>query len=79
VTQPDVVEMLGELKAARLLHGYRGGEAVDIGRLAEEICRIAGAALDMGPHLRTLEINPLLCRGSRVEALDALAEWNDPC
>lgn len=79
VSPADIVEMLGELKAARLLHGYRGSEAVDIARLADEIGRIADAALDMMPGLQTLEINPLSCRGGRIEALDALAEWSDPC
>jgi succinyl-CoA synthetase beta subunit len=79
VSPADIAEMLGELKAARLLHGYRGSEAVDIARLAGEIGRIADAALDMMPDLRTLEINPLSCRGGRIEALDALAEWSDPC
>ncbi|MBI4294186.1 MAG: acetate--CoA ligase family protein [Betaproteobacteria bacterium] len=68
----EVLEMLGELRAATLLKGYRGMPAVDIELLADVITRIGDAALALGDHLETLEVNPLLARGDKVEALDAL-------
>jgi succinyl-CoA synthetase beta subunit len=39
------------------------------------IAKIGDAALELGPDLITLEINPLIVRGSEVEALDALTVW----
>jgi hypothetical protein len=65
-------QMLGELKAAPLLQGARGGPPVDLDRLAEVLVRITEAAEMLGPSLQTLEVNPLWCRGRQVEALDVL-------
>lgn len=70
-------EMLLSLRAAKLLEGYRGGPAVDLDRLAEVIVAIGNAALALGPRLAALEINPLWVSGSEIEALDALAVWQD--
>lgn len=77
VAEDDVLEMLAELRATSLLDGYRGQAAVDRRALARAIVAIADAALDFGPALETLEINPLLASGATVEALDALALWSD--
>ena len=38
--------------------------------------RIGDAALALGATLDTLEVNPLLADGARIEALDALATYN---
>ena len=65
-------QMLGELKAAPLLRGARGGEAVDLDRLAEVLVRLTRAAAMLGPSLQALEVNPLWCRGGQIEALDVL-------
>jgi hypothetical protein len=31
----------------------------------------------MGPRLESLEVNPLLVGDGRIEALDALAHWDE--
>ena len=77
VDEEDVLEMLSELRAASLLDGYRGQAAVDRRALARAIVAVADAALDFGPALQTLEINPLLASGATIEALDALAVWSE--
>ena len=76
VTPDTVADMLGELRGAKLLAGWRGAAPVDIARVAQAIARIGDAALALGPTLDTLEVNPLLADGQRVEALDALATYN---
>lgn len=73
----DARAMLDELRARRILDGYRGAPAADLDRVAEAISKIGDAALALGPDLVSLEINPLLVRGDAVEALDALAVWSD--
>ncbi len=75
-TPAEIESMLLKLRGARLLQGYRGSPAVDIGRLSLMISRIGDAALALGPELETLEVNPLFARGSRIEALDALTVWS---
>lgn len=67
--------MLDELRARRILDGYRGAPAADLDRVAAAISKIGDAALTLGPELVSLEVNPLLVCGNAVEALDALAVW----
>lgn len=75
VTPARVREMLSNLRAAKLLQGYRGTPSVNLERLSEVIARIGDAALALGPQLETLEVNPLWVRGSEIEALDGLTIW----
>jgi acyl-CoA synthetase (NDP forming) len=77
VTPSDVAGMVSELRGSKLLQGFRGSAAVDAGRLAEVVARIGDAALLLGPTLETLEINPLIADGERIEALDALATYTN--
>jgi acetate---CoA ligase (ADP-forming) len=72
VAEPEVVEMLGELRGAPLLRGIRGRRPADLEALARIIVRIAEAALSLGDSLSALEINPLWVDGDDIEALDVL-------
>lgn len=76
LTKADVIAALEQLRASKLLKGYRGTPAADLDAVAEAIVRIGEAALALGPDLAALEVNPLYVNGSHVEALDALAVWN---
>lgn len=64
--------MLRGLKGAALLNGFRGAPAVDIPRLAEIVCRFSELAADAGSAICEMEINPLICAGERIVAVDAL-------
>ena len=75
VSAADVRDMLGELRGAALLRGFRGSAPVDTGRLTGVIVQFARLAESLGPALVSMEINPLLARGDRVEALDAAVTW----
>jgi succinyl-CoA synthetase beta subunit len=75
VRYDEIEKMLGELRGAQVLRGARGQEGVDFQAVSEVIYRVSTLALALGPRLNALEINPLLVKGSRVEALDALVNW----
>jgi acyl-CoA synthetase (NDP forming) len=75
VQREEIATMLGELRGAALLRGTRGQEGVDIQALSEVIYRIGTLAIALGPSLNALEINPLLVKGKRIEALDVLVSW----
>ena len=45
--------------------------------VAAIVARIGDAAVALGPDLAALEVNPLWVRGADVEALDALAVWQN--
>ena len=72
----DVRSMLRELRGYPLLSGFRGGQRADLDQLAEVILRVAGLAASLGPGLESVEVNPLLVGGDRIEALDVLITLN---
>lgn len=77
ITEAEVLEMLDQLRGRVLLDGFRGAPAVDRAAVARTVVAIGNAALTFGPDLVSLEVNPLLAAGDRIEALDGLAVWED--
>jgi acyl-CoA synthetase (NDP forming) len=71
----QILASLKSLRGARLFDGPRGTEKADLDAVADAIASAAALAQRLGRRLETLEINPLLVRGSQVEALDALITW----
>ena len=72
VTPDDARAMIGELKVAKLLAGFRGRPAADTDALVAAICGLSEFYLDHRTHLSDLEINPLivLSNGQGVRAVD---------
>jgi acetyltransferase len=64
--------MLGELRGAKLLDGFRGQAPRDVGALARAIAGLSRFFLDHRPWLAEIEINPLivLADGQGVRAVD---------
>ena len=58
--------------AQRALEGFRGAEPVDLERLAEVVARISEFADDQRGRMAELDVNPLICAGERIIAVDAL-------
>jgi acyl-CoA synthetase (NDP forming) len=77
VSPAEIRVMLGDLRGRALLDGARGVPAADLGAVVDAVAAICSAALAAGDNLEVLEINPLWVSGNRVEALDALMEWNE--
>ncbi|ONG44677.1 6-carboxyhexanoate--CoA ligase [Pseudoroseomonas deserti] len=75
ITRDDAEAMVGTLRAARLLRGYRGAPPADVPALVEAILAFAAMAEAAGPRLLEAEINPLfvLPEGQGVRAADGLA------
>ena len=67
-------EMIGSLKGARLLHGYRGRLAADVDALSRTLVAVSHLAVQLEDELAELDINPLLVlpEGEGVVAADAL-------
>lgn len=78
VGRTRVLKALRGLRGARLFDGPRGTEKADLDAVADAITALADLAVRLGDRLDTLEVNPLLVRGSQVEALDALITWRRP-
>ena len=72
VTPAEAERMLRSLKGFALLNGFRGSEPVDIGQLVRIICNVGRFAADHANRVAELDINPLICAGGRITAVDAL-------
>jgi acyl-CoA synthetase (NDP forming) len=64
--------MLGELKAQQALQGFRGAAPVDLDRLADVIMRVSELMDDLRDVVAEVDVNPLVCDGARIVAVDAL-------
>jgi hypothetical protein len=64
--------MVDELHGSALLRGARGRPPVDQEALNRLVLTLAQAALDLGPDLRAIELNPVAVTGQgRPLVLDA--------
>jgi acyl-CoA synthetase (NDP forming) len=72
VSLPQAHALLDQLKGGKLLDGFRNLPSVDRGKLAEIICRVSEFAADQAEIIAEVDVNPLICAGSRITAVDAL-------
>jgi acyl-CoA synthetase (NDP forming)/GNAT superfamily N-acetyltransferase len=63
-------QMIGELRTASVLDGYRGAPVVSRAAIRNILVRIATMVDDL-PQIAELDLNPLLCLGDQVLAVDA--------
>jgi acyl-CoA synthetase (NDP forming) len=72
VNAQEANRMLRSLRGAALFEGFRGGAAVDLTGLADIIVRLSEFAADQRGNILEADINPIICSGSRLIAVDAL-------
>ena len=72
ITASESLGMLRRLKGAALFDGYRGSPAVNLARLADVIVRLSELAADQHAIINEIDVNPLICSGDEVLAVDAL-------
>ena len=75
IDKSDALEMISDVKGARLLEGFRGLPAADIDALADTLVRVSQMAAQLDGSLAELDINPLMVlpKGQGVKAADAVA------
>jgi acetate---CoA ligase (ADP-forming) len=71
LTDVDVEEMIDEVRAARLLEGYRGSEPGDVEALQEGLLRVSQMIDDL-PEIVELDLNPVkvLAPGDGLRVVD---------
>ncbi len=72
VTHNEARKMLTGLKGAAALRGFRGSEPVDIEALADLVGRVSEFIADHRDSVAEIDVNPLICAGPRILAVDAL-------
>jgi acetyl coenzyme A synthetase (ADP forming)-like protein len=72
LTDIDAREMIADVKSARLLEGYRGGEPGDIEAVVDALLRISALVEDL-PEVFEMDLNPIKVGqpGSGVRVVDA--------
>lgn len=65
-------EMIGEIRGALILEGYRGQPAVDPDALADIIVRLGQLITDHRGRIESIDVNPLFVLGGDIAAADAL-------
>ncbi|WP_086975959.1 acetate--CoA ligase alpha subunit [Archaeoglobus fulgidus] len=70
ITRQDAVEMVRELKAYKLLEGYRGGEKANVEAFIETILRI-NYLIEEFPEIVEMDCNPVMVSSSGAEVVDA--------
>jgi len=72
---PEVAErMIRSIRAAPILLGARGRKPVDIGALAAMLSRLSQFAVQAGPRLVGIDLNPVLAMPEGAYAVDAVIE-----
>jgi acyl-CoA synthetase (NDP forming) len=59
ITDADALEMIGEIRAAPLLHGFRGSKPLDTAAVVDVIKNVA-CIFEFVPEIESIDINPLL-------------------
>ena len=72
VTQDEALGMLNKLKGQAMLNGFRNLPAVDRDALAAVVVKVAEFIADHCDQVAEIDVNPLICAGGRILAVDAL-------
>src|SRR5690606_36868020 len=69
VTREEALEQVGAIRAAEVLDGVRGGEAVDRGALADLLVRLSALVTDF-PEIAEADLNPVFASAGGAIAAD---------
>ncbi|MFA7503860.1 MAG: acetate--CoA ligase family protein [Burkholderiaceae bacterium] len=72
LARDEALEMLRRLRAGRLLDGFRGQPGADREALAALVVRMGEVIADLGERIAEIDLNPVICRGERMLAVDAM-------
>jgi succinyl-CoA synthetase beta subunit len=72
INRDEALRMLAKLKGFSLLTGFRGSAPVDLERLADIIVRLSEFVADQQEAVAEVDINPIICGGRSMLAVDAL-------
>lgn len=78
LSKAGALRMVKSIRGFPILEGFRGGEAPDIGRLAEILMRVSQLVTDI-PGIEELDLNPIIAYEdpSRTVAVDARMRISD--
>lgn len=69
--EKDALSMVGRLKTRPLLEGYRGTQPIAMEQLTRLLVRFSRLVMELETHVESIDLNPVLCSGSRAVVADA--------
>jgi acyl-CoA synthetase (NDP forming) len=69
--QRDVESMVKNLKAERLLEGYRGSEPINLSELTRLLVTFSGLVMELQRLIDSIDLNPVICSSKRCVVADA--------
>jgi acyl-CoA synthetase (NDP forming) len=77
IDEVRAARLLAQLKVAPLLSGVRGRPGVDLKALVGAVVAMSQLAVELGPELGAVDVNPVRCSEHGAIALDVLVEAAD--
>jgi acetyltransferase len=80
ITRVEALDMVSEVKAAKLLRGFRGKPPADVDALADTLVSVSQMAVHLEGAITEADINPVMVlpAGKGVKAVDALIVLRNP-
>jgi len=69
VSRTEALKMIDDIKAAKILHGFRGRQKCDIDKIIRSIMGISQLMIDF-PEIKEIDINPLKVTDKKCVAVD---------
>ncbi len=70
--------MAKNLRAHKLLEGYRGAEPIHMGKLTHMMLAFSDLIIDLGDSMESIDLNPVMCTSKRCVAADARFVLKEP-
>jgi acyl-CoA synthetase (NDP forming) len=67
----DVESMVKDLKAGRLLEGYRGSEPINLSELTRLLLTFSGLVMELQGLIDSIDLNPVICSSKSCVVADA--------
>jgi len=67
----DVEAMIHKLTGRELIHGFRGGAALDIDSIINTVVRFSELMMILGTAVESLDLNPVICTPTSLTVVDA--------
>ena len=71
LTPKDVFSMIKNLKAHRVLEGYRGSEPVNLNKLTEIVVTFSNLLMELEDVVESIDLNPVMCSSQKCIVADA--------
>ncbi|MBN2185384.1 MAG: acetate--CoA ligase family protein [Candidatus Krumholzibacteriota bacterium] len=71
IKENDVASMVADIRGQKLIKGFRGSDPVDIKTLTSLLIDFSNFVIKLEPFIESIDLNPVICTGSRCIIADA--------